>query len=91
MGSDFIVIWSVSLQDITQVRFAEHDDVVERFATDRLDEPLDMAILPRRPRRGRMIVDLHRTNAACVRWTEGAVAVSNQVTRRFVPRESISH
>ena len=44
MGPDLIVIGSVSLQDSVQVRFAEHNEVVERFATDRSDEPLDMSI-----------------------------------------------
>ncbi len=29
MGPDFVVIRSVSLQDVAQVRFAEHDEVVE--------------------------------------------------------------
>ena len=29
MASDFVVIRSVGLQDILQVRFAEHDDVIE--------------------------------------------------------------
>ncbi len=29
MRPDFVVIRSVSLQDMAQVRFAEHDDVVE--------------------------------------------------------------
>ena len=33
MGPDFVVIRSVGLQDIAQVRFAEHHQVVERFAT----------------------------------------------------------
>ena len=28
--------------------FAEHDEVVERFATDRADEPLNVAVLPQR-------------------------------------------
>src|SRR5580700_5948348 len=91
MGPDLIVVRSVSLQDNAQVRFAEHDEVVERFATYRSDEPLDMAVLPRRARCGRVISDLHCTNAASVSWTERAVAVANQVTRRFVPRKGISH
>ena len=30
---NLVVVRSVSLQDTAQVRFAEHDDVVERFAT----------------------------------------------------------
>ncbi len=29
MGSDIVVIRSVGLQDIPQVRFAEHDEVIE--------------------------------------------------------------
>jgi hypothetical protein len=48
MSPDFIVIRSVSLQDGAQVLLAEYDEVVERFATDRSDEPLDVTVLPRR-------------------------------------------
>jgi hypothetical protein len=73
------------------VRFAEHDEVVEGFATDRSDEPLNVTVLPRRARRCRLISDSHCTNAAGVRRTERAGAVANQVTRRFVPGKRISH
>ena len=73
------------------MRLAEHDEVVERFATDRSDEPLDVAVLPRRAWCGRVISDPHGTNAAGVSWTERAIAVANQVTRRFVPGKGISH
>ena len=59
--------------------FAEHDEVVERFATDRSDEPLNVAVLPRRAWCGRVISDPHCTNAAGVRRTERAVAVANQM------------
>src|ERR1700736_2171588 len=69
MSSDLIVIRSVSLQDTAQVRFAEHDEVVERFATYRSDEPLNVAVLPRRAWCGRVISDPHCTNAAGVRRT----------------------
>jgi hypothetical protein len=88
MSPDLIVIRSVSLQDTAQVRFAEHDEVVERFATYRSDEPLNVAVLPRRAWCGRVISDPHCTNAAGVRRTECAVAVANQVMRRFRPRET---
>jgi hypothetical protein len=47
MSPNPIVIRSVSLQDTAQVRFAEHDEVVERFAPNRADEALDVAVLPR--------------------------------------------
>src|ERR1700681_1088324 len=91
MSPDLIVIRSVSLQDTAQVRFAEHDEVVERFATYRSDEPLNVAVLPRRAWCGRVISDPHCTNAAGVRRTECAVAVANQVMRRFVPGKRVSH
>jgi hypothetical protein len=55
------------------VRVAEHDEVVERFATYRSDEPFDVAVLPRRARCGRAISDPHGTNTAG--RTECAVAV----------------
>ena len=42
MGPDLIVVRNLSLQDNAQARFAEHDEVVERLATYRSDEPLDM-------------------------------------------------
>jgi hypothetical protein len=45
---DLIVIGSVSLQHTAQVRFAEHDQVVERLATYRSNEPLNVAVLPQR-------------------------------------------
>jgi len=78
MCSNLIVVRSVSLQNAAQEGFAEHDKVVERFATYRSDEPLDMAVLPRRAWCGR-ISDPHSTNAAGVRRTECAVAVANHI------------
>ena len=68
---------SVSLEDTAQVRLAEHDKVVERFATNRSDEPFDVAVLPRRARCRKVISDSHGTNAAGICWTERAIAVAN--------------
>src|SRR5713226_738120 len=91
MSPDLIVIRSVSLQNTVQVRFAEHDEVVESFATYRSDEPLNVAVLPRRAWRRGVIADSHCPNAAGVCWAEGAVAVANRVTRCFVPGKGVSH
>jgi len=41
------------------VRFAEHDEVVESFATYRSDEPLNVAVMPRRAWRRGVIADSH--------------------------------
>jgi len=91
MRADLIVIGSVILQNATQLRFVEHDQVIESFATDRSNEPLDVGVLPRRAWRRRMIADPHCPNAAGVGWTEGPIAVTNQVMRCFVPGKGISH
>ena len=52
----------VNLQATAQARAAEPDEVIERFATYRSDEPFVVAVLPRRARYGRVIPDSHRTN-----------------------------
>jgi hypothetical protein len=45
-----IVITSVLSQDTTQMRLAQHDDVVHTLAMDRSNQPLGKRILPRRAR-----------------------------------------
>ena len=57
MDPHLIVIRSVGLQDILQVRFAEHDEMVEAFAAYRPDEALNVPILPRRVWRRKAISD----------------------------------
>ncbi len=47
MRPDLVVVRSVSLEDMAQLNFAEHDKVVKGFATYRPDEPLNVAVLPR--------------------------------------------
>ena len=67
------------------MRFAEHNEVVERFATDRSDQPLDMAILPRRARCGMMIADLHCWNCIWGCWMPVEVIIDqwNPSRRRY--------
>ena len=55
MLSDLIVIGSVLLEHATQMGFVEYDQVVEGFASNRADEALDVAVLPGRARRSRMV------------------------------------
>jgi hypothetical protein len=46
MSPNLVVIGSVILQNATQPRFVEHDQVIEAFAPNRAGEALDVAILP---------------------------------------------
>src|SRR5271155_1561706 len=57
MRPDFVVIRGVRFQNAAQVDLAEHNEVVERFAANRSDDALCMAVLPRRARCRRMIAD----------------------------------
>src|SRR5271155_1982555 len=91
MCTDLIVIASVLLQHATQLRFVEHDQVIESFAPNRADEALDVAVLPRRARCGWVIPDPHCPNAAGVGWAEGSVAIAKQMIWCFVPRKGVSH
>ena len=45
MGPDLVVIGSVILQHAPQLRFVEHDQVIEAFTPDRADEALDVSVL----------------------------------------------
>ena len=47
MGSDLVVVNRVCCEDLTQMCLAEHNYVVEAFATDRTNEPFTVTILPR--------------------------------------------
>jgi hypothetical protein len=46
MHPDIVVIVAVSPEDPAQMGFAEDDDVIEAFATDRTDQSLRMPVLP---------------------------------------------
>src|ERR1019366_10566907 len=61
------------------------------FAAYRSDQPLNVPVLPRRAWRRRAISDLHCANAVSIGWTISSVAVTNQVTRSFVPGEGVGN
>src|SRR6266699_801213 len=63
----------------------EHDNVVKTFAPDRTDRPFTISVLPRRSRRGWPIPNAHRPKAADEDVTVDAVAVTNDVSRRYFP------
>jgi hypothetical protein len=46
-GPELVVIRSVDLQETVQVCLAEEDDMIEAFAANRSDEPLNVTVLPR--------------------------------------------
>ncbi len=55
--SAVVIVVEVSGEDALQVGFVEDDDVVEAFAAERADEPLDVRVLPRRAWSAKHFVD----------------------------------
>ena len=54
-----VIVGAIICQQMAKVIFAEHYDVVETLASDRPDQPFDMTVLPRRPRRDRPVANTH--------------------------------
>ena len=59
MCAGAIVICHVRQQQVAEVAFAEHDNVVEAFSSDRTDQPFGIPVLPWRPWRRRLIANAH--------------------------------
>ena len=85
MRAGSVVVVDVRGQDTAQIALVEDDDVIETFAADQTDDPLDVGVLPGRARCGNDLCDPHRldTLASAVR----CVMIAQQITRSRVPRE----
>ena len=61
MSTKIVVIDGVGLQHAAQVCLAKHNEVIETLASNRADRSFDVAVLPRRARRDRVIANAHGT------------------------------
>src|SRR4030081_876539 len=73
-----IVIFHVTEQQVTEVPFAEYNDVVKAFPSDRTDQPFGISILPRGARR-------RRSESADKDLTIGPVPVTNEIAGSLFP------
>lgn len=55
-----VVVGQIGLEDSAKMGFSNDHDVVETFPSDRSNNSLGMAVLPRRPRCGWTVTDPHR-------------------------------
>src|SRR5437879_4248118 len=53
-----VVVVDVLRQDLSQIPFADHDDVVQAFTSNRADHPLGIRVLPRRAGRNDGLLDV---------------------------------
>ena len=86
VSAGLFVITAVEIRQPLKSRRAEHDDMIETFASRRSDEAFDECILPWGTR-GRQDV----LNPQCRRRVrpsvERVIAIPDNISRRLVPRE----
>src|ERR1700758_5368042 len=70
---------------MTEVAFAEYNDVVKAFPSDRTDQPFSISILPRGTRRRRSVANAHRSKPADKSLTISAVPVTNEIAGKLFP------
>src|ERR1700686_1853431 len=80
-----IVIFHVREQQVTEVAFAEYNDVVKAFPADRADNPFSISILPRGARRRRSVANAYRSESADKELTIGPVPVTNEIAGSLFP------
>src|ERR1700726_3857669 len=80
-----IVIFHVTEQQVTEVAFAEYNDVVKAFPADRTDQPFSISILPRGARRRRPVADAYRSEPSDEDLTIGPVPVTNEIAGSLFP------
>src|SRR5215813_11168168 len=91
MRSRSIVIASILSQGPTQMRLAQHDDVVHALATDRSDQPLGKRILPRRARCNGLVANPHGSQSARDGNTVDLVLIADQVAWDLIPGEGFGN
>src|SRR5690348_6560279 len=82
-----IVVRRVIGQQMPEVPFTQHHDMVEAFASDRTDQPSNMTILPRRAWRDRPVANAHGSQPPGDRGAIRGVAVTDEVARCLIPWE----
>src|SRR5262245_54359711 len=75
---------------MTQVSFAQDDNMVKAIPPDRSDQPLRISVLPWRTSRDRAVTDAHRSHAADEGWAIGAITVANEIAWCLSPAVSLS-
>ncbi len=80
-----IIVVHVGQQYVPQMPFAEHDDMIETFPSDRANQTFRVSILPRRARCCRMISNTKSSNATNERSSITAVAIADQSARSLLP------
>jgi hypothetical protein len=72
------------------VRFAQYDEMVETFPSDRPDQSFRKTVLPRRAASDGFVTDAHSSHAACNHRAVDTVPITDQIAWSLVPRECLA-
>ena len=89
MSAELVIVAGIRGQDATQVRFVQNHYMVQALSPDRADQPFDVTILPRRPRRGWSVPNPHGSKTSRYGMAIRGVSVPYEVLRRLVPGEGL--
>src|SRR5438093_7108857 len=81
-----VVVVDVLRQDLSKMPFADHDDVVQAFTSNRADHPLGIRVLPRRAGRSNGLLDVQRPGLMRKSFSIDLVSVPNQISAPLLQR-----
>src|ERR1700688_2511103 len=85
MRTYLIVVLHVRQQDVTKMSFAQHDNMIDTFPSDRTDQSFGVSVLPRGTRRCRSVANAHRSKSTDKDLTTGPVPVTNEIAGSLFP------
>src|SRR5437899_11113557 len=74
-----VVVVDVLRQDLSKMPFADHDDVVQAFTSNRADHPLGIRVLTRRAGRNDGLLDVQHPGLMRKSLSIELVSVPNQI------------
>lgn len=89
MTAGTIVILGVGAEYVAQMHFAENDQMVQTFPSDRSDQPLNIGVLPWRTWCRGTIPDPHSSDTSPEHLSVSAIAITDEESGRRVPRKGL--
>jgi Serine hydroxymethyltransferase len=90
MRSRYIIVGGIRAQNPAQVRFAQYDEMVETFPSDRPDQSFRKTVLPRRAASDGFVTDAHSSHAVCNHRAVDTIPIMDQIAWSLVPRECLA-
>jgi len=91
MDAPRMIVVHVGAKHTVEMPLVEHDDMIEHVSPDAANDPLAVRILPRALRGYLDLFDAHGLCPLLKNIAVDAVAVAEQIARRFLPGKCFDH